>query len=113
MAKRIHMVVLLACLTTLAWPGGFSFANEVNTTGIVDVGNRYCPVSGDKVSGKHFVEYQGKRYGLCCSMCRNKFEANPEKYISQLETGEINEPDTDMAMAHDESGEHHLDHGEM
>lgn len=53
-------------------------------TGVVDAGNKFCPVSGDKVSGKHFVEHQGKRYGLCCPACANKFKANPEKYMAQM-----------------------------
>jgi len=52
---------------------------------IVEVGNKMCPVSGDKVSGKNFVEYEGKRYGLCCKMCADKFNKNPEKFIAMLD----------------------------
>jgi len=45
-----------------------------------DVGNKICPVMGEKVSGKDFYEYNGKRYGLCCSMCPATFAGDPEKY---------------------------------
>ena len=58
---------------------------------IVDVGNRVCPVSGDKVSGKHFVVYEGKRYGLCCPHCEKEFKKDPAKYIAQLEAGTVHE----------------------
>jgi len=61
-------------------------------TGIVDVGNTVCPVSGDKVSGKHFVEYKGKRYALCCPLCEKDFKKDPEKFIAQLEAGKAHEP---------------------
>ena len=58
---------------------------------IADVGNTICPVSGDKVSGKHFVEYKGKRYALCCPMCEKDFKKDPEKFIAQLEAGKGHE----------------------
>ena len=54
---------------------------------VVDAGNKMCPVSGDDVEGKHFVEYKGKRYGLCCPMCANKFNKNPEKFLKEMEKG--------------------------
>lgn len=47
---------------------------------VIDVGNKICPVTGDKVNGKDFYEYKGKRYGLCCPMCPAIFASNPEKY---------------------------------
>ena len=52
----------------------------------VDVGNATCPVSGDKISGKDFVEHDGKKYGLCCAMCAGKFTKNPDKYLADMKT---------------------------
>ena len=43
-------------------------------------GNKICPVSGQKVDGKNFYEYNGKRYGLCCPTCEAAFKADPGKY---------------------------------
>jgi len=57
---------------------------EAGSAQIIDVGNQYCPVTGDKVKGKHFAVYEGKRYGLCCPMCERKFLKNPEKYIAKM-----------------------------
>ena len=49
----------------------------------VEVGNKYCPVSGNKVGemGPPIkVEYNGKVYNLCCAGCVSSFKNNPEKY---------------------------------
>ena len=83
MDKKFAFAVISAVL--LFSPLAFS---EVQAppqgTSVVDVGNKFCPVSGDKVSGKHFVVYQGKRYSLCCPQCEEKFLKNPEKYIAKM-----------------------------
>ena len=54
----------------------------------VDAGNKLCPISGEPVSGTSFVEYQGKRYGLCCPGCKQMFLADPEKHIAEMEAKE-------------------------
>ncbi len=56
----------------------------------VEVGNKICPVSGEKVPAlgeKNTmgdkpvkIEYKGKIYNLCCPMCVKDFKKNPEKY---------------------------------
>ena len=55
--------------------------NLLNKT--VVVGNKLCPISGDKIDKKTEVtyEYNGKIYSFCCSDCINEFKKNPEKYI--------------------------------
>jgi YHS domain-containing protein len=51
----------------------------------VNVGNKFCPVTGEKVSGSDTVEYQGKVYNLCCAMCKDTVLADPAKYIARVE----------------------------
>jgi YHS domain-containing protein len=51
----------------------------------VNVGNKFCPVTGEKVSGNDTVEYQGKVYNLCCPMCKDTFSADPAKYMAKVE----------------------------
>jgi len=58
---------------------------------VIEAGNTICPVSGDKVSGKHFVVHEGKQYGLCCPQCAKEFKKNPEKYIAKLKAGKAHE----------------------
>lgn len=50
---------------------------------LVKVGNKICPVSGEKIEGMGksiTYEYNGKVYNLCCSMCVKDFKKDPEKY---------------------------------
>ena len=74
------------------------------SSSVVEAGNKFCPVSGDKVSGKHFMEYQGKRYGMCCPMCEKDFKKDPEKYISKLSELERQNNQGSSEMAE------HMDH---
>lgn len=58
--------------------------------GVIEAGNKTCPVSGMAVNGVDFVIYEGKRYGLCCADCREAFLKDPEAYIKKLqERGDI------------------------
>lgn len=55
----------------------------------VNVGNKICPVSGEKIPTPgeegamgepvQFV-YNGKVYNLCCKACAKDFQKDPEKY---------------------------------
>ena len=53
----------------------------------VNVENTICPVMGGKVAPEHkvTVEYKGKSYNLCCTMCIEEFNKNPEKYVAKVE----------------------------
>jgi len=49
----------------------------------VEVGNKFCPVSGEEVGKMGDVvkkEYNGKIYNMCCKMCLKDFDKDPEKY---------------------------------
>ena len=76
---------------------------SAETAQFTDVENKFCPVSGDKVSGKNFITHEGKRYGLCCQMCDKKFMANPEKFIAQMNEQEEGQ---EHHHAHDGHSEH-------
>lgn len=82
MKKIVVITVLVLLLAPAAWP--IEKTPPASSSAVVDAGNKFCPVSGDKVSGKDFVEYKGKRFGLCCKQCAGKFKKNPEKYIAKL-----------------------------
>jgi len=43
-----------------------------------------CPVMGAAIDKTLFAEYQGKKVYFCCPGCKEKFEAEPEKYIAKL-----------------------------
>jgi len=54
---------------------------------VVNVENKICPVTGEKIEekAKAAYEYKGKIYNLCCLACIEEFRNNPEKYIQIVE----------------------------
>lgn len=47
-----------------------------------------CPVSGEKLGGMGdpvIYNYNGREIRFCCHNCVKKFEANPDKYIKQID----------------------------
>ena len=101
----MYIKSLVLALVVLGLSSGFVLAQETQdkaatvqvitdntpaSKNTVEVGNKICPVSGDKVpvpgekgemgDNPVKVEYKGKIYNLCCSMCVKDFKKNPEKY---------------------------------
>jgi len=45
---------------------------------------KICPVMGSPINKSIFVEYKGQKVYFCCPPCKDKFTAEPEKYIAKL-----------------------------
>ncbi len=62
-----------------------------------EVGNKICPVSGEKVDsmGTEIIkeEYNGKVVNFCCSMCLKDFKKDPEKFCKIAEAEVLAEKD--------------------
>ena len=43
-----------------------------------------CPVMGNKIDEKIYVDYKGKRVYFCCAGCPKMFQADPEKHMQKL-----------------------------
>jgi len=43
-----------------------------------------CPVQGDPINKKLFVDYKGKRIYVCCEGCIAQVQKDPELYIKKL-----------------------------
>ena len=52
----------------------------------INVGNKFCPVTGEKIDeqSKATYEYKGKIYNFCCEGCISDFKKDPEKYIEKI-----------------------------
>jgi YHS domain-containing protein len=52
----------------------------------INVGNKICPVLGEKINEKMKAtyEYEGKIYNFCCPMCIDEFKKDPQKYIKKV-----------------------------
>ena len=48
-----------------------------------------CPVMGEEVNKKLYVDHNGKRIYVCCKGCINAVNADPEKYIKKMEQKDI------------------------
>ncbi|MFZ0932081.1 MAG: YHS domain-containing protein [Syntrophobacteraceae bacterium] len=77
--RKIKLVVLLGVtmgLFTFVWnmPGIGHAASQTK-----------CPVLGNKVDEKVFVDYQGKRIYFCCPGCIDQFNKDPAKYLTKME----------------------------
>jgi YHS domain-containing protein len=81
-------MIMMVVLGVMALPMLVSAqTDDMDTTQAVEVGNKICPVSGEKVGemGDIFkTEYNGKIYNLCCAMCAKDFQKDPEKYIQKV-----------------------------
>jgi YHS domain-containing protein len=43
-----------------------------------------CPVMGGSINKEIHTEYKGKKVYFCCPSCKEKFEKEPDKYLSKL-----------------------------
>lgn len=48
-----------------------------------------CPVMKGKINKKIYADYKDKRVYFCCAPCLKKFNAEPEKYIKEMEAGGV------------------------
>ncbi len=45
---------------------------------------KMCPIMDAPINKELYTEYKGKKVYFCCPGCKEKFEADPEKYLSKL-----------------------------
>ena len=45
--------------------------------------NPVCNMPVDKNSPRHIIEYKGEKVYFCCDGCKEKFETEPEKYMTK------------------------------
>lgn len=80
--QRIILGVALVAGISMSQAMAEMSASE-HQAAMVEVGNTICPVSGEKVGEMGEVvkvESNGKKYNLCCSMCKKDFMKNQEKF---------------------------------
>jgi YHS domain-containing protein len=69
-----------------------------------------CPVSGEKLDEKTvYADYVGRRVYFCCKKCREKFNADPQKYLMKLDEkadATTSTPMDDMKHEDHDCGQH-------
>lgn len=91
----MNKVLILSAVVLLSSISGISIAAEEKASAVVaevvEVGNKICPVSSEKIGSMGEVskiEFEGKSYNLCCSMCAKDFNKDPQKY-SKIANDEV------------------------
>ncbi|HAJ57059.1 MAG TPA: hypothetical protein DCL35_04740 [Candidatus Omnitrophica bacterium] len=87
-------------------------AVEEAVTGVVNVGNKVCPVTGLKIKnlGEYTVEHEGEVYNLCCPECKEQFLADPAKYIAIVDKELAGLEMEEGAMMGEEAAGEHSEH---
>jgi YHS domain-containing protein len=89
MKKQLGTVLII--LSFVATAGAIVRADQGNSGATtapvaVDVKNTKCLVAKDDVGdSRETVTYDGKIYHLCCSDCKEKFNADPVKYVKAFD----------------------------
>lgn len=85
--KRLTMYLKgLGILTLILSISVNLLATETGEKAVI-VGNKTCPVSGEKIEEGSAVtyEYKGKVYSFCCEGCVEEFKKDPDRYIEKME----------------------------
>jgi len=131
MSKRIFMIlmggILILGIGRLSFAkmcnmGGSKFAQakgeseegEIKTEA-VEVGNKICPVSGERIDEKFKAtyEYEGKIYNFCCPACVEEFKKDPQKYIQKVEEELKAQSQEETKEKIEQSSTMHEGHGQM
>ena len=94
-STKCKIMILLTALSLvgLVVVGGCKKSEPEGPTGTVPVVETVtavsgeqteCPVMGGAIDKTIFVEYKGKKVYFCCAGCKEKFEAEPEKFLAKL-----------------------------
>jgi len=80
--KKVFLVLVII---------GFSLLIGIRPGMAENVGNKVCPVTGEKIveNAKETYEHEGKIYNFCCPMCIDDFKNNPEKYVEKVEKEQV------------------------
>ncbi len=56
-------------------------------TGAADaeIAQKTCPIMGEPIDKNIYLDHEGRRVYFCCSMCKDTFKKDPEKYIKKLD----------------------------
>lgn len=93
MKNMILAATVIACMTAGAFAetkasDAKTTASGSETTGVMVLGNKMCPVSGHAVGSMEKdskVVFKGQVVGLCCMSCEKQFMENPEKFAMKAQ----------------------------
>jgi YHS domain-containing protein len=88
MFKKILLLLIVGVFIFGVSKASFAITPDSESTSskAVNVGNKICPVTDEKIdeNAKVTYEYQGKIYNFCCAACPEEFKKDPDKYIQKV-----------------------------
>lgn len=49
------------------------------------IAQKTCPVMGGDIDPEVYLDHAGRRVYFCCEPCKDKFKADPAKYLAKLD----------------------------
>jgi YHS domain-containing protein len=85
--KMLCGMLIAVVMTGVLVAGGWARAEGTNA--VVETKavkhQTICPVMGEPINKKMFVDHEGKRIYVCCGACVKKVKKDPAKYIKEME----------------------------
>ena len=88
--KALLLVGVLLASVSMAFAG--------STDGAAVKTQTACPIMGEAVNSKVFVDYQGQRIYFCCNHCPAIFNKDPEKYLKKMKDQGVTLAKTPVAV---------------
>ena len=86
--KKVAVCLIVILLALLAY-AALANREEIEAgieSGIENIENRFCPVTGNSVDGVSTYNHNGKLYNLCSPACSAPLSANPQAYVGDEES---------------------------
>jgi YHS domain-containing protein len=82
MRRLTTLAAVVAVCVGLA--SALAAADDAAKPAAAAVTNKGCPVTGEEVSAKYRIEYQGQYVYFCCGGCADRFTSDPDAAIAKL-----------------------------
>jgi YHS domain-containing protein len=77
--------IILSAIIVLLVAIAPTFAQSSETDAAL-VPQTTCPVmDGNAINKKLYIDHEGERIYVCCNMCINEFNKDPETYLKKIE----------------------------
>lgn len=85
MRTRLGLIALFMWLALSVGVGSSpALADDSAKAEAMPVTNKVCPMTGEEVTSKFRVEYNGQYVYFCCGGCASSFKADPDAAIAKL-----------------------------
>ncbi len=82
--SKIRIVPIILLVAGLFMAGTAINATQAEAKAAQNKAQTACPVLGDAIDKRLYVDYKGYRIYFCCKGCPEEFMKNPEKYMKKL-----------------------------